>query len=157
MPEEERFGTQKKIKEYRRMVYIGIILTILGAVLSPLGKIIEIEAVYIYSLAGIFIGIMVLASGILGVREETSKKGERKISTTSGSFSMVSGVAGVFIANRIPILSVILGVIAVLLGWKALKNDDNVYGSTGAIIGIVGIAIGIYIAYIFDYWWPFPF
>ncbi|MFP4051177.1 MAG: hypothetical protein ACLFVB_05500 [Thermoplasmata archaeon] len=157
MPEEERFGTQKKIKEYRWMVYIGIILTIAGAVLSPLGKIIEIEAVYLYSLAGIFIGIMVLASGILGVREETSKKGERKISTTSGGFSMVSGVAGVFIANRIPILSVILGMIAVLLGWKALKNDDNVYGSTGTIIGIVGIAIGIYIAYIFDYWWPFSF
>lgn len=155
MPEKERFGTQEKIKEYTWMVYIGIILTIAGAVLSPLGKIIEIEAVYLYSLAGIFIGIMVLASGILGVREETSKKGERKISTTSGGFSMVSGVAGVFIANRIPILSVILGMIAVLLGWKALKNDDNVYGSTGTIIGIVGIAIGIYIAYIFDYWWPF--
>lgn len=154
---EEEFGTEEKINEYRWMIYIGIILTIAGAVLSPLGKIIEIEAVYIYSLAGIFIGIMVLLSGILGLREETKKKGERKISTTSGGFSMVSGVAGVFIANRIPFLSIILGIIAVLLGWKALKNDDNVYGSTGIIIGIVGMVIGIYIAYIFDYWWPFSF
>ena len=154
---EEEFGTEEKINEYRWMIYIGLTLTIGGAILSPLGKIIEIEAVYIYSLAGIFIGIMVLFSGILGVREETAKKGERKISTTSGGFSMVSGITGVFIANSIPFLSIILGIIAVLLGWKALKNDDNVYGSTGIIIGIIGVVIGIYIAYIFDYWWPLLF
>ena len=153
---EEEFGTEEKINEYRWMIYIGLTLTIGGAILSPLGKIIEIEAVYIYSLAGIFIGIMVLLSGILGLREETAKKGEKKITTPSGGFSMVTSIAAVFIANRVPVFTIILGIAAVFLGRKALKNDDNVYGSTGIIIGIVGVVIGVYIAYIFDYWWPLP-
>ncbi|MFP4051942.1 MAG: hypothetical protein ACLFVB_09420 [Thermoplasmata archaeon] len=157
MPKEKEFGTEKKIKEYKIMTYLGVMMIIGGALLSPIGKIIKIEAVFIYSLAAFFIGVMIFFSGILGLREETKKKGEKKISTTSGGFSMTFSIISVLISARIPVMAILLGIIAAFLGYRAIKNNDNVYGSTGIILGIVGIATGAYIGYIFDYWWPLIF
>lgn len=137
------FGSPRHIKEYNIIVYAGIIMLITGGILFLFKEIYRIIAIVL-----LFIGLLCVVAGYLGLAEEKKKFGIKRKSTTSGIFALIFGVISVFTSNR-PYLPIILGIIAIIFSIKAVKNGDNEYGIAGGISGLIGIIISLYVSILF--------
>ena len=68
----------------------------------------------------------------------------QKISSKSQSIALACGVLGVFAAVWMYWLilpGVILGAVAVVLGWRIRRNEGNQRGSVAVALGIVAILL----------------
>ncbi len=142
IPEEkgEYFG--EELGMYHMMFKVGILLTLLGFALVLGGMMLFPQTVLsLIGMLAVFIGLMVLFSGYLGIKDEEKKKGKKRIYTSYGSVSLyIGGTAG--IAIFWPWFSIPLGAVAIFLGKKGLDKGDNTYASAGLLGGIIGIVGG---------------
>ncbi len=86
--------------------------------------------------------------------EQTTKK-----HTAGGIISLILGALGIIMILNFywatflstGILPIVLGVLAIILGWYARKKQDS-YGSVGLILGIIAFIIGI--AQLYKFYYP---
>jgi hypothetical protein len=140
--DEDTFGSPRRIRTYKILLYVGLGLLIAGGILLPLG-----ENLMIWGIVLVFIGLMCAVSGWLGLREEKKKYGLKRKSTTAGIGALALGVASVFLSNG-PYISIILGILAIILAIKAVKEGDNEYGLAGGICGAIGIIVNFYVMFL---------
>jgi len=143
--DERYFGSRGRLKEYKLLLYFGLVLLIIGGLLS-LFK----ELWTIIGIALIFIGLMCAIGGGLGTHEEKKKQGLKRKTTIFGIIALILGVSGVFLSNR-PYVTIILGVIAIIFAIKSVKEGDNEYGLAGGICGLIGIIVNLYIWALFEF------
>ena len=134
----ERFGSPKRIRGNKMILYFGIALSIVAILLFILGGYWSFLS-YIFG----FFGIMCVVAGYLGIVEERKKQGIIIKSTTEGVLSLVLGLLSVFSSLQ-PIFSTILGIIAIVIGIKSVKAGDNLHGYSGLICGIVGVSMNLF-------------
>lgn len=134
------FGNQKRMREYRMLFYAGVLLLIAGLFLF----IFFTNYLSAYGIAFLFIGFMCLVAGFLGLREEFKKYGTERVETRYGKGALAVGVIGLS-SIHFPPLSLVCAIGAIVLGKKALKRGDNTYGRDGMICGIVALLMACYI------------
>lgn len=137
--DESHFGSPGRMKEYKLLSYIGLSLLIIGGLLFLFKEIWSVIGVVL-----IFIGLMCIVGGGLGLHEEKKKQGIKRKSTTFGIVALILGMASVFLSNR-PYVAIILGLIAIIFAIKSVKEGDNEYGLAGGICGLIGIIVNLYV------------
>ena len=93
---------------------------------------------------------MCALSGWLGLREEKKKAGIKRKSTTAGVAALILGIISVLLSSG-PYLSIFLGVFAIILAIKAVKDGDNEYGLAGGICGAIGLIVNLYVMVLFSF------
>ncbi len=143
--EKTYFGEKKKL--YYRITLVGLGLMIAGAVIYAGYHFLALSDTYqIISIVCMGIGIFTIVPGLAGYHEEKKLEGKEKISVKSGRYSVLIGSIGVLLflgLFRVPPISIILGVIAIVLGKKAMDEGDNQYGSSGVILGCANIIVSL--------------
>ncbi len=103
------------------------------------------------SLLGIILimaGFFLLVPGTFGMLEEKQQEGKEKVTSPEGKISILAGALGVLLLLPAPYISIVLGLIGLGTGFKAVKEKDNKYGRGGIIIGILNVVIAIYLFFI---------
>jgi hypothetical protein len=139
------FGSSNRLKEYKILFMLGLSLIVIGFPFIFLNNIFPVLGAVL-----VFIGLMLIVSGGLGLREERKKSGVQIISTSLGEASLMLGLLSVA-TFRIAYASFLLGTIAILLGIRANKKGDNLYASGGLISGLIGVILTIYIFILFSF------
>lgn len=142
---EDTFGSPGRIKEYKILLYFGLGMLAIGGPLLFLK-----ENWMIIGSVLVFIGLMCAVSGWLGLKEEKTKYGIKRKSTTTGFLALILGILSVFLSNG-PYISLIIGPLAIILGIKSIKEGDNEYGSAGGICGAIGFIINLYVMFLFTF------
>ena len=143
--EERTFGSLGRIWEYTVLLYVGLVMFLAGCILFLFG-----ENWMIAGIALTFIGLMCYVSGFLGLKEERKKQGMKKKSTFAGIGALILGIISVFLSSG-PYISIILGIIAIILAIKAVKDGDNEYGLAGGICGAIGLIVNLYVMSLFTF------
>ena len=153
--DESYFGSPGQMREYKILLYVGLGMLLIGAPLTSLGFVnnMNIEGTEAPAVIGVVllgIGSMCAISGWLGLREEKQKYGVKRKSTPAGNLAVVFGILSVFIPQAFP-LPFLFGSLAVILSYMAVKQGDNVYGRAGGIAGAVGIIVELYVWSLFTF------
>lgn len=144
-PEKRTFGSPGRIQEYTILLRVGLGVLIAGGILFLFG-----ENWMIGGIALLFIGLMCAISGCLGLGEERKKYGMKQKSTTAGIGALIFGILSVFLSSG-PYISIILGIFAITLAIKAVKDGDNEYGLAGGICGTIGLIVNLYVMSLFTF------
>lgn len=159
------FIVNKKKKMYKWITIVGVILLILGLLLHYIpivtdanleepdrsvfmganSKFTVAGKISILGLVFMCASIFVITFGAVGIWNERESQTKQRMTTKTGVLSTVIGCLGLIILLNIPLLSVILGLIAILLGYVSFNNGDNTYGIGGLIIGSVNLIIFIFL------------
>ncbi len=145
--EKNHYGDEKKL--YYGITLVGLALIIAGAVIYAGYLFLALSEPYqIIGIVCMVIGVFTIVPGLLGYHEEKRLEGKKKISVKSGRYSVVIGIIGVFLLKT-PLIPIILGVIAIILGKKAMDEGDNQYGLGGVILGCANIVISLLLTFMF--------
>lgn len=145
--EKTNYGDEKKF--YYGITIVGTVLMIAGAVIYAGYHFLTLSEPYnIIGIIFIAIGIFTIVPGLAGYHEEKRLEGEEKKSVNKGIYSVIIGIIGVFLLTT-PIIPIIFGVIAIILGKMAMDEGDNQYGLGGVILGCANIIISLLLTFLF--------
>jgi hypothetical protein len=151
------------MREYRYLTQAGVIMILLGLAaplpfvmlavgvepLVPVPGLLEVSMIASVSL--LFIGAMCAISGYVGYKDEMSKWGKKRVYTTTGRIAMILGIVSVLVGST-PVVPLLLGFPAILLGYKAYKDGDLENGEIGMGCGAIGVAMGFILIILFAVW-----
>lgn len=157
------FGT--KIGYYRRMGIIGLFIAIAGIPVTMIGYSLNggednfemwPMMAMVLGISAVFMGFVVAFTGLWGFIVEKKKAGMQRITTIPGRIAFVIGIIS-FASMKAPILPIIIGAIAILVGIISIRQGDNEWGPSGiaaAVIGIVGNVILMILFWGVMGYWP---
>ncbi len=135
----------EEIGGYRILEKIGIWVTVFGFILVAM-QMVNIfhfpysQFLWLFGAMFIFMGVVIWVAGYSGVKEEEKHYGELKIKTWWGRSSFVAGMVALFTMHYWEV-SLLLGVLAILLGIKGIKEGDNQYAKDGIAVGVIALAL----------------
>lgn len=141
----EYYGEQKRIRECKMLLYIGLFFIICGVPLLLIYLAWKSNrSGVVAGLAFLIIGVLFAGSGGLGLIIEKKKAGKKIVITRIGTISFILAVGSIFMSTA-SYFGTVIALLAILLAIKAIKEGDNEYGFAGLIIGILGIFINLFV------------